>query len=108
MSISQRKDGRWCVKYKIDTPTGPKWMQRSFPKDKEAEARAFELEAKYEEPENSRPTLLECVLAFIKEVPHADYTSQCYEFLVLGRDRKDGAHTPGPAEFLADKFADTR
>lgn len=106
MSISQRKDGRWCVKYKIDTPTGQKWTQRSFPKDKEAEARAFELEAKYEDPENPRPTLLECVLAYIKEVPHADHTAWEYEYLVCGYDRKDGTHTPGPAEFLAGKFAD--
>ncbi len=107
MSISQRKDGRWCVKYKIDTPTGPKWTQRSFPKNKEAEAKAFDAEAKYDEPENTRPTLLECVLAFVKEVPHVNKSSQAYEFLVCGRDRKDGSHTPGPAEFLADRFADS-
>ncbi len=106
MSISQRKDGRWCVKYKIDTPTGPKWTQRSFPKDKEEEAKAFDAEAKYDEPENTRPTLLECVLAFIKEVPHCERTALTYEFLVSGHDRKDGGHTVGPAEFLADKFAD--
>ncbi len=106
MSISQRKDGRWCVKYKIDTPTGPKWTQRSFPKDKEAEAKAFDAEAKYDEPENSRPTLLECVLAFIKEVPHAEHSSRGYEWLVIGHDRKDGTHAEGPAEFLADKYAD--
>jgi len=106
MSISQRKDGRWCVKYKIDTPTGPKWMQRSFSKDKEAEAKAFDAEATYDEPATSRPTLLECVLAFIKEVPHADHTSRCYEWLVMGHDRKDGTHAVGPAEHLADKFAD--
>ena len=107
MSISRRKDGRWCVKYKIDTPTGQKWTQKTFPKDKEAEARAFELEAKYDEPENTRPTLLECVLAYVKEVPHCDFTSRQYENLVCGYDRKDGVHTVGPAEFLADKFADS-
>ena len=106
MSISQRKDGRWCVKYKIDTPTGPKWTQRSFPKDKEAEARAFDAEAKYDEPENTSPTLLECLLACVKEVPHCERTALTYEFLVSGHDRKDGGHTVGPAEFLADKFAD--
>jgi len=106
MSISRRKDGRWCVKYKIDTPTGQKWTQRSFPKDKEAEAKAFDAEAKYDESENSRPTLLECVLAYVKEVPHAEHTSRHYEWLVVGYDRKDGTHAEGPAEFLADKFAD--
>lgn len=107
MSISRRSDGRWCVKYKIDTPTGPKWTQKTFPKDKEEEARAFDAEAKYDGPENTRPTLLECVLAYIKEVPHCDKSTQSYEFLVLGHDRKNGVHTPGPAEFLADKFADS-
>ena len=107
MSISQRKDGRWCVKYKIDTPTGPKWTQRSFPKDKEAEARAFDAEMKYDEPENTRPTLLECVLAYVKEMPLAEHTARGYEFLVVGCDRKDGIHVAGPAEFLADRFADT-
>ena len=107
MSISRRKDGRWCVKYKIDTPTGQKWAQRSFPKDKEDEARAFDAEARYDEPENSRPTLLECVLAYVKEVPLADHTSRRYEWLVMGCDLKNGSHTTGPAEFLANKFADS-
>ena len=107
MSISRRKDGRWCVKYKVDTPTGQKWTQRSFPKDKEAEAKAFDAEAKYEDPENTRPTLLECVLAYVKEVPHTDHGSWGYEWLVTGYDRKDGSHGTGPAEFLADKYADS-
>ena len=107
MSISQRKDGRWCVRYKVDTPTGPKWTQRSFPKGKEEEARAFDAETKYDEPENTRPTLLECVLAYVREVPHCDSSSRQYESLVCGYDRKDGKHTVGPAEFLADRFADT-
>ena len=107
MSISQRKDGRWCVKYKVDTPTGPRWVQRSFPKNKEAEARTFDAEAKYDNQENTRPTLLECVLAYVKEVPHADHASWGYEWLVIGHDRIDGSHAAGPAEFLADKFADS-
>ncbi len=106
MSISRRKDGRWCVKYKIDTPTGPKWVQRSFSKDKEEEAKAFDAEAKYDESENSRPTLLECVLAYVREVPHCAKTTRLYEYLVCGHDRKDGSHSTGPGEFLAGKYAD--
>ena len=103
MSIAQRKDGRWIVKYK-DPVTG-KWQQRAF-RD-EVQASEFNKEVTYDKPENHRLTLRECVTLFIQDVPHCKKVVDGYDFLVNGYDRKDGTHTEGPAEFLANKYCDT-
>lgn len=104
MSIAQRKDGRWIVKYK-DPVTG-KWQQKAF-RD-EVQASEFNEEVTYDKPENHRLTLRECVTLFIQNVPHCKKVVDCYDFLVNGHDRKkDGVHTEGPAEFLATKYCDT-
>ena len=103
MSIAQRKDGRWIVKYK-DPVTG-KWLQRAF-RD-EVKASIFEEEVNYEKTENHRLTLRECVTLFVQNVPHCKQGIFIFDFLVNGYDRKrDGVHTEGPAEFLANKYCD--
>ncbi len=100
MSLSRRKDGRWCVKYR---DADGKWRQRTF-KD-EAEARRFDDEQKYEEQADTPMTLRECVTAYVLARPELAETSRArYSFLVNGHMRKDGTHTEGPAEFLADKY----
>ena len=102
MSIAKRKDGRFIVKYK---DAKGQWQQRSF-RD-EQEARRFDGETAFDEVENERPTLLDCVLAFLDSTTHSARVLQQYRFLFMGFDRKDGKHTEGPAEFLASRYADT-
>ena len=102
MSVAKRGDGRWLVKYK---DTGGRWKQRSF--RFEAEARQFDADCQYDNVENSRLTLLEAVLVYLKNTEHAEYTVEQYEFIVCGHDRKNGTHRTGPAEILAARFADT-
>ncbi len=103
MSVAQRNDGRWLVKFK-DELSG-KWKQRSF--HSEEEARQFDAECQYDRAENSRLTVLESVLLYLKNRDIAAKTIEQYEFLVCGHDRKDGTHREGPAEILADRFVDT-
>ena len=93
MSISRRKDGRICVKYK--TPEGI-WKQRTFARGKEDEAQKFDAECAYDEVENTRMTLVEAVLAFIKNVPHCRKTAVSYRHIIT--------HLAG---HLQNKFVDT-
>ena len=102
MSISQRHDGRWIVKFKDHEG---RWKQRSFRSKEEADA--FEADCQYDKRENERLTLLEAVLVFLKNVPHSQRSKESYEFCVIGHDRKDGKHTTGPAECIATKYVDT-
>ena len=102
MSLAKRNDGRWVVKYK---DMEGRWKQRSF--RSEDEARQFDAECQYDKAESQRLTLLECVIAFLKNTQHADRAVSIYEFLVCGYDKKDGRHTEGPAEILATKYADS-
>ena len=102
MSLAKRKDGRYVVKYK---DMEGRWKQRSF--RTEEEARQFDAECQYDASENQRLTLLECVLAYLKNTQHAERTVDIYEFMVCGSDRKDGSHREGPAEILASRYADT-
>jgi len=102
MSIAKRNDGRFVVKYK---DMEGRWKQRSF--RSEDEARQFDAECQYDVTANQRLTLLEAVLAYLKNHQYCRRTVEMYEFLVCGHDRKDGTHTEGPAEILASRFADT-
>lgn len=102
MSIAKRNDGRFIVKYK---DTEGRWKQRSF--RSEAKAQQFDADCQYDEIENSRLTVLEAVLAYLKAVSHAEKTIGLYEYIVCGYDRKDGTHRVGPAEILANRFVDT-
>lgn len=101
MSIAQRKDGRYIVKYK--TQQG-RWSQRSF--TSEAEARQFEAENQYDKTENFRLTVAEAVLVFLKNTQKTSGTLKEYEFTLIGHDRQDGTHREGPAEFLTNKYVD--
>lgn len=101
MSVSQRKDGRWIVKYK-DITSG-KWRQAAF-KD-EFEARRFDDENQYDRQKETRLTLGGAVVDYVLAHDISEKRKQTYSYLVNGHDRKkDGVHTEGPAEFLADKF----
>lgn len=102
MSIARRNDGRFVVKFK---DMDGRWKQRSF--RLEEEARQFDADCRYDATENTRMTLLEAVLAYLKNTRHVANTVGMYEFLVYGHDRKDGMHRQGPAEVLANRFVDT-
>lgn len=102
MSVAKRNDGRFVVKYK---DMEGRWKQRSF--RSEAEAQQFDANCQYDETENSRLTLLEAVLVFLKNTNHVEKKIREYEYIVCGHDRKDGTHREGPAEILADRFVDT-
>ena len=102
MSIAKRKDGRFIVKYK---DANGRWQQRSF-RD-ESEAIKFDGESAYDDVDNERPTLLECVLAFLDNTTHSKHVVWLFKFDVLGNDKKDGTHTEGPAEILANRYVDT-
>lgn len=99
MSVSQRKDGRWLVKYK--DPLGV-WKQKAF--RQESDARRFDDEQKYDAAKESRLTLGDAVVDYVLSHDLCETNQFKYSFLVNGYDRKDGTHTEGPAEFLADKF----
>lgn len=79
MSISRRSNGRFCVKYK--TAEG-QWKQRTFAPDKEAEARKFDAECAYDETDNTRMTLVEAVLAYMKNVPYCRETTKLFRYVI--------------------------
>lgn len=72
MSICQRKDGRYLVKYK----DGGRWLQKTFRSLQDAEA--FEGKVSYDEPENKRLTVSEAVVLFLSRTKHADRTKKVY------------------------------
>lgn len=101
MSVSQRKDGRWIVKYK-DITSG-KWQQAAF--RNEEDARRFDDENQYDAQKETRLTLGDVVVDYVRTHDLAERRKKIYSFLINGYDRKrDGKHTEGPAEFLANKF----
>jgi len=102
MSVAKRGDGRFVVKFKDEEG---RWKQRSFRTDEEA--RQFDADCQYNKMENTRLTLLEAVLVYLKNTEYAEKTIATYEFLVCGHDRQNGYHREGPAEFIADRFVDT-
>lgn len=102
MSVAKRSSGRWIVKFKNEQGL---WKQRSF--KTEAEARAFNAEMEYEDPDNGRLTVKEAVMAYLQNNPVCETTMQIYTWIVLGNNRRDGTHREGPAEFLKDRFIDT-
>ena len=72
MSICQRKDGRYLVKYK----DGGRWLQKTFRSLQDAEA--FEGKVSYDEPENKRLTVSEAVVLFLSRTKHVQKTQQTY------------------------------
>lgn len=102
MSVAKRGDGRFVVKFKDEEG---RWRQRSF--RTEEEARQFDSDCQYDKTENSRLTVLEAVLIYLKNTEHVEKTVEQYEFIVCGHDRKNGRRREGPAQFLADRFVDT-
>ena len=104
MSVAKRGDGRFVVRFKDEEG---RWRQRAFRPYEEAEARQFDADWQYDAVENTRLTVLEAVLVFLKNTKHSERNLEKYEFLVCGYDQKGGQHREGPAEFLTSRFVDT-
>lgn len=91
MSICQRKDGRFVVKYKDDTG---RWRQKGF-RDRGA-AEAFEGENLYDENENKRLTVAESIVLFLKNTRHCQQEKESYALIL----RRMG-------DMLATKYVDS-
>lgn len=100
MSVSQRKDKRWLVKYKANG----RWVQKAF-RD-EGTARAFD--AEQSEPEqDSHLSLMELVASFFQA--HTDYhheTKRKILHFINGYTNAAGIWIDGPGQFLRDKYAE--
>ena len=100
MSVGQRADGRWLVKYK----TGAGWKQKTF-KD-EMTARAFDTE-QIESDKDSRLTIIELAASFFRA--HPDYhheTRQKIIHFINGYINAAGKEVDGIGQFLRDKYAE--
>lgn len=91
MSICQRKDGRFVVKYKDEAG---RWRQKGF-RDRGA-AEAFEGEKLYDESENKRLTVSESILLFLKNTKRCQQEEEYYA-LILSR----------MPDMLATKYVDS-
>ena len=91
MSVSQRKDGRWLVKYRSDG----KWKQRSF--RAEQEAVAFDLEqsqTKFDE----NITMGELLMIFARSRPELHASTKRSLSWLFSDD--------GPCAFMRDKYSE--
>lgn len=100
MSICQRKSGAWLVKYK-DAVSG-QWKQRQFKSREQAEE--FDAAAKQAAEQNAPLTVMEAVAVYIQNHHLSDSRLARYDFLVNGYNRKNGTHTTGYAEHLAERY----
>lgn len=91
MSICQRKDGRFVVKFKDEAGH---WRQKGF-RDRSA-AEAFEGENLYDNSENKRLTVAESIILFLKHTRHCQQEKEAYA-LVLRR----------MGDMLATKYVDS-
>lgn len=102
MSVSQRADGRWIVKYKDDAG---KWRQRIFHDENTAISADMELRQKTDV--ELRLSLGELAMKYFKAHPelHSKTKNNIWSFLA-GREDPDGKIHIGRGHFLFDKFAE--
>ncbi len=93
MSVSQRKDGRWVVKYR----SGERWVQRTFKEEHEQEARSFDAE-QASPGEEERLSIGELVAVFLRSNPDMYHETRRRIAWLFA----DG----GPCAFMRDKYAD--
>lgn len=77
MSICQRKDGRFVVKFKDEAG---RWRQKGF-RDRGA-AEAFEGENLYDNSENKRLTVAESIVLFLKNTRHCQQEKESYALIM--------------------------
>lgn len=100
MSVSQRADGRWLVKYK----RGGKWAQKTF-RD-ETVAVAFDAEQS-EALQDSRLSFMELSASFFHSHPdyHVETRKKILHF-INGYTNASGLWVDGIGQFLRDKYAE--
>ena len=91
MSIFQRKDGRFVVKFKDEAG---RWRQKGF-RDRGA-AEAFEGEKLYDDSDNKRLTVAESIVLFLNNTRHCQQEKESYA-LILRR----------MPDMLATKYVDS-
>lgn len=100
MSVSQRKDGRWVVKYKDDGT----WRQKAF-KDKKT-AYAFDDESRQEEID-TKLSLGELAIKFFKSRPeYNQHTKRNIIYFLFGHEDIHKKWCVGRGRFLTDKYAE--
>ncbi len=103
MSVCRRKTGAWLVKYK-DAASG-QWKQRQFKTQQAAEQ--FDAAAKIALEKDNPLSVREAVLAYLQSREFSESRVWRYKYIVNGYNRKDGSHTEGSAEFLADRYVES-
>lgn len=102
MSIAQRKDGRYVVKYK----DGGTWKQRTF--RTRADAVKFEDEAKIEEAVQDRLTFGELMTTFFRNNERHSQTIKSITSCLCGHyDSRTGKTSEGEGSFLFDRYPET-
>nr|DAT24629.1 MAG TPA: Integrase [Caudoviricetes sp.] len=91
MSICQRKDGRFVVKYKDEAG---RWRQKGF-RDRAA-AEAFQVEMTYAESKNTRLTVSESIVLYLEHRKICKINRQAYALLLVRM-----------GDELATKYVDT-
>lgn len=92
MSVSQRKDGRWLVKYKVDGT----WKQEAF-RDEQT-ARSFDAEQAQDKSEDSL-SMGELIASYLRSNPDMYYETRNRIIWLFA----DG----GPCAFMRDKYAES-
>lgn len=102
MSISQRGDGRWIVRYK----DGEAWRQKTFRVEQEARAWESDYLARTCNTDQ-RLTLGELAALYFRSKPdmHRE-TKKAIVYCLAGHEEGD-THKEGAGEFLRDKFAES-
>lgn len=102
MSIAQRKDGRYLVKYKVDET----WKQKSFRTI--AEAEQFEADLKSDNATSDRMTVGELMAAFFRNNKRHPRTVYKVVACLCGWNNKmTGTLTCGEGRFLFDRYVDS-
>lgn len=105
MSIAQRADGRWVVRYK--DVKNHKWMQKAFRDEQTARAWHAEYMAAWGDREETRLTLGELVTLYFRSNPDKHFkTRKNIVYFLAGHD-ESGKHISGVGEFLRDKYAES-
>lgn len=103
MSIAQRKDGRWLVRYKPKGST--EWKQKAFRDEHTARAWESDHLASLSE-DQERLTLGELTILYFRANSIHQKTKRNIVYFLSGHE-KNGKHISGVCEFLRDKYAES-
>ena len=104
MSVSQRKNGRWVVKYQ---PHGSKeWKQKTFKDEQTARAWESEQLSSLEETDE-RLTFAELTMLYFRSNPDKHQKTKKNIVYFLAGHEENGKHISGIGEFLRDIYAES-